>query len=675
MKKFLISAFAAFAAVSASATDYVVFADHELGSDEVQISYGDYVNWDGGRMVISTIEDGTAWNVKCTNSADGWCGGGYISTDFDQTLLHTDNMTLKFDVRADQASAGYWCIKYVIKTTSGNVETEHRFDFVADGEWHTVSLNLKDTDAAFYNKLTVDPATVNEFYAITFVGHSNADTDQFDVKNIRYEDNVEPSISIAGVSVSDITAESANVNYTLSTKNFDGGTFSVRLYGDDIDYSISDNKTSGTFDLDLLSESTTYNLTMVAQGAINGQVYTSEPVNVSFKTKSATFVAQTWYQNFAGSVNYNNAIYNINVDCAFTTTENGAVNVRAKVLGGENLINAGGYKFHVIGGGHEQFMPLTKVDGEDYVWEATTEFGGFNEGDAITMMQPYFEYPGNAFHVEYYGYVYGATNENTAALKPILTAISVDEVGTDYATISYTVANASEFDEVNVLIDGEALTSNTINDLEAGKLYSIELSAVGTKDDVQYIGDATTVSFSTIDENATEKVWYQYTEGVMPMGYLSGETYDDGRDLAYTALVKVIYYAGKVTVELTLDGDASKMPTLNPQLHVGNSFIQKSAVRSTTYVYEVPGTFAEGASVGSPFAMFYAYDRQAKEVAIEGYTTGDVNDNPTSGITAVAADSNAAVEYFNLQGVRVANPENGIFIRRQGNSVSKVVIR
>lgn len=38
-------------------------------------------------------------------------------------------------------------------------------------------------------------------------------------------------------------------------------------------------------------------------------------------------------------------------------------------------------------------------------------------------------------------------------------------------------------------------------------------------------------------------------------------------------------------------------------------------------------------------------------------------------------DSNATAEFFNLQGVRVANPENGIFIRRQGNKVSKVVVR
>lgn len=39
------------------------------------------------------------------------------------------------------------------------------------------------------------------------------------------------------------------------------------------------------------------------------------------------------------------------------------------------------------------------------------------------------------------------------------------------------------------------------------------------------------------------------------------------------------------------------------------------------------------------------------------------------------ADINAPVEYFNLQGQPVANPSNGIYIRRQGSKVAKVIIR
>lgn len=36
-------------------------------------------------------------------------------------------------------------------------------------------------------------------------------------------------------------------------------------------------------------------------------------------------------------------------------------------------------------------------------------------------------------------------------------------------------------------------------------------------------------------------------------------------------------------------------------------------------------------------------------------------------------ENNAPVEYFNLQGVRVANPENGLYIMRQGDKVTKVI--
>lgn len=49
--------------------------------------------------------------------------------------------------------------------------------------------------------------------------------------------------------------------------------------------------------------------------------------------------------------------------------------------------------------------------------------------------------------------------------------------------------------------------------------------------------------------------------------------------------------------------------------------------------------------------------------------------NADTAVITIAADENASVEYFNLQGVRVANPENGIFIVKKGNNVEKRVIR
>ncbi|MDE5594485.1 MAG: hypothetical protein K2I89_02795 [Muribaculaceae bacterium] len=50
-------------------------------------------------------------------------------------------------------------------------------------------------------------------------------------------------------------------------------------------------------------------------------------------------------------------------------------------------------------------------------------------------------------------------------------------------------------------------------------------------------------------------------------------------------------------------------------------------------------------------------------------------ERPSSTIAEIAAEENAPAEYFNLQGVRVANPDNGIYIVRRGAKVTKEVIR
>ena len=46
----------------------------------------------------------------------------------------------------------------------------------------------------------------------------------------------------------------------------------------------------------------------------------------------------------------------------------------------------------------------------------------------------------------------------------------------------------------------------------------------------------------------------------------------------------------------------------------------------------------------------------------------------SASIDGIATDNdNAPVEYYNLQGIRVDNPAGGIFIRRQGSRVEKVI--
>ncbi|MDE6028683.1 MAG: hypothetical protein K2G23_11475 [Muribaculaceae bacterium] len=50
-------------------------------------------------------------------------------------------------------------------------------------------------------------------------------------------------------------------------------------------------------------------------------------------------------------------------------------------------------------------------------------------------------------------------------------------------------------------------------------------------------------------------------------------------------------------------------------------------------------------------------------------------DHDPSGVNDIAFDSNAPVEYYDLQGRRVNNPSNGLYIMRQGSKVVKSIIK
>ena len=54
--------------------------------------------------------------------------------------------------------------------------------------------------------------------------------------------------------------------------------------------------------------------------------------------------------------------------------------------------------------------------------------------------------------------------------------------------------------------------------------------------------------------------------------------------------------------------------------------------------------------------------------------TFEIPAGDTTAIEEVEAEEEAPVEYYNIQGVRVVNPEKGLYIKRQGNKVTKVIL-
>ena len=119
----------------------------------------------------------------------------------------------------------------------------------------------------------------------------------------------------------------------------------------------------------------------------------------------------------------------------------------------------------------------------------------------------------------------------------------------------------------------------------------------------------------------------------------------------------------------------------NSVISIGNlAFYNCSALTSVTSMNPIPPT------CGS--YVFYGVDTNTCKLYVpegskEVYSTADhwkdfmdIIDN-LAGIEDVIADedADAPVEYFNLNGVRVDNPQNGIYIKRQGKKIEKVIIK
>ncbi|MBR5550616.1 MAG: hypothetical protein IKV83_01685 [Muribaculaceae bacterium] len=95
-------------------------------------------------------------------------------------------------------------------------------------------------------------------------------------------------------------------------------------------------------------------------------------------------------------------------------------------------------------------------------------------------------------------------------------------------------------------------------------------------------------------------------------------------------------------------------------------------------------TWTEGqkAGLGAAMGSFIVVPNDDVSVYIYHFVPGTVAEklifavDNTSAVEGIEIeDANAPVEYYNLQGVKVAEPSNGIFIKVQGNKASKVYVK
>jgi hypothetical protein len=161
---------------------------------------------------------------------------------------------------------------------------------------------------------------------------------------------------------------------------------------------------------------------------------------------------------------------------------------------------------------------------------------------------------------------------------------------------------------------------------------------------------------------ATYTIYNTYTPELVPTGDLPAATEtDDFTPAAVDASeISIAYVNCVIMVENVTFDEATPSTKTNFTGKVGET--ELTFRNNYTLDSVVAGTY-------NVEALVNVYNGAAQLYVIAYTATG------TDGIANVAADNNAAAEYFNLQGVRVANPTNGLFIRRQGNNVQKVLVK
>ena len=174
-------------------------------------------------------------------------------------------------------------------------------------------------------------------------------------------------------------------------------------------------------------------------------------------------------------------------------------------------------------------------------------------------------------------------------------------------------------------------------------------------------------------ESALEKVEVPFIIGGSKAEYTDGE---EIRLSAGNTGATIYYTLDGSNVVIPGWGEVPSMPATTPasaprKLETADDTNEPA---SSTLVYDPknPIVFHEGQTLDLNYVAYKEgmapSEPQRLVVNGDGETTGIEN-------VAVDADTTAPVEYFNLQGVRVENPAAGIFIRRQGRTISKVIVK
>ena len=268
------------------------------------------------------------------------------------------------------------------------------------------------------------------------------------------------------------------------------------------------------------------------------------------------------------------------------------------------------------------------------------------------------------------GYLYAAGG--TSSNNFLRTKNNKDEVASAIIAVS-TEGIAS------IVFQGE-VSRNTLKYNSSSSLFSCYASGQTDVSLYKYIKTVATPVISINGDDmisitcATEGATIYYTiDGTTPT--TSSTQYTDAFKLEGGATVKAIAvkdgWKNSATATVTFEQVAT------PEISIDDDDMISitCATEGATIYYTTNGNDPTTSSTRYTEAFKLNQDATVKAIAVKAglVKSAVANVELTTAIEEVGVDAGEAV-YYNLQGVKVANPENGIFIKKQGGRTSKVVL-
>ena len=490
-------------------------------------------------------------------------------------------------------------------------------------------------------------------------------------------------------------AASLKVNYALNTAA-DAVTLQVLKDGEVVAEETGLGATKGT-------HTATIDLTTLLSGAEYYGNYTWQIAVTGGATSGSLSLYKTWlFYHPSG----------LDVDNSFESPSFGTIFVAEGYNDGKTSNNSGTYESAQAngadGGGLYMFTPeLTNITKQDGTKRFFPDFLTFNKKD-ITDGSSY----------------YGADFSKVAVAEDGRIFVSRFNLQGDYILSAPSVADLVENGDFTSLVAGKTMTDAIYNDANnnflVGPIQSMDVKgsgentkiiAVTRADNTMSIGFAknrvveynigneselvSAISYNKLDGNSVyayfrnANVVYDNRGGVWLCQYQSQAdnlVYVNASGVMTTIASKTsLYRRGAISVSpdgtmLVVAGPTAKYFTVyninyNEDGTVSLDDVESiSTAANNTYsaAWDCAGNVYIG-NATNEWVKGYAVPRADNTFATKAASKYAFVIDAATAIDAIEAE-NAPVEYYNLQGVKVENPSNGIFIKKQGAKATKVVL-